>query len=149
VLSRLHAVAEAELTGLAEKFDDERLRAGYAECLGMSAFFTGDLSDGAELLERALAGYRAVGDALLVFNALVLLAACTSSSTIRAARLSLRRQWRRPNDTKPVGHGDTRCGRSQFTVGDRAAPVRPQPSCARPSRCGWPTALCSRFSSKR
>ncbi|ADJ47533.1 ATPase [Amycolatopsis mediterranei S699] len=65
----------AELSGLAESFGDERLRAGYAECSGMSAFFAGDLSGGAELLERALAGYRAAGDALLVFDALVLLAA--------------------------------------------------------------------------
>jgi predicted ATPase/DNA-binding CsgD family transcriptional regulator len=65
----------AELAGLAEELDDERLRAGHAECTGMATFFAGDLSGGAELLERALAGYRVAGDALLVFNTLVLLAA--------------------------------------------------------------------------
>jgi predicted ATPase len=65
----------AELAGLAEEFEDERLRAGHAECTGMATFFAGDLSGGAELLERALAGYRVAGDALLVFDTLVLLAA--------------------------------------------------------------------------
>jgi predicted ATPase/DNA-binding CsgD family transcriptional regulator len=65
----------AELAGLAEEFDDEQLRAGHAECTGMAAFFAGDLPGGAELLEHALAGYRVAGDALLVFDTLVLLAA--------------------------------------------------------------------------
>jgi predicted ATPase/DNA-binding CsgD family transcriptional regulator len=65
----------AELAGLAEEFDDERLRAGHTECTGLAAFFAGDLSGGAELLEHALAGHRAADDALLVFDTLVLLAA--------------------------------------------------------------------------
>ncbi|RSM49044.1 LuxR family transcriptional regulator [Amycolatopsis balhimycina DSM 5908] len=70
-----HTELLAELAELAEEFDDERLRAGRAECAGMAAFFTGDLRGGAELLERALAGYRLAGDALLVFDTLILLAA--------------------------------------------------------------------------
>ncbi|MGW3962637.1 ATP-binding protein [Amycolatopsis sp. NPDC005003] len=70
-----HAELLAELGELAVEFDDERLRAGHAECAGMATFFTGDLTGGAELLERALAGYRAAGDALLVFDTLILLAA--------------------------------------------------------------------------
>jgi predicted ATPase/DNA-binding CsgD family transcriptional regulator len=65
----------AELADLAEELDDDRLRAGHAECAGMATFFAGDLPGGAELLERALAGYRVAGDALLVFDTLVLLAA--------------------------------------------------------------------------
>ena len=63
------------LAELAEYLDDERLRAGHAECTGMATFFAGDLPGGAELLERALAGYRVAGDALPVFNTLILLAA--------------------------------------------------------------------------
>lgn len=70
-----HAELLAELAGLAEEFDDERLRAGHAECAGMATFFSGDLAGGAGLLERALAGYRTAGDALLVFDTLILLAA--------------------------------------------------------------------------
>jgi DNA-binding CsgD family transcriptional regulator len=65
----------AELANLAEELDDERLRAGHAECTGMATFFAGDLPGGAALLERALAGYRVAGDALLVFDTLILLAA--------------------------------------------------------------------------
>jgi DNA-binding CsgD family transcriptional regulator len=70
-----HAELLAELAELAEELDDERLRAGHAECAGMATFFAGDLTGGAELLERALAGYRTAGDALLVFDTLILLAA--------------------------------------------------------------------------
>ncbi|ADJ45112.1 LuxR family transcriptional regulator fused with ATPase domain [Amycolatopsis mediterranei S699] len=70
-----HAQLLAELDELAEELGDERLRAGHAECAGMATFFTGDLSGGAELLERALAGYRTAGDPLLVFDTLILLAA--------------------------------------------------------------------------
>jgi len=70
-----HAELLAELAGLAEELADERLRAGHAECAGMATFFAGDLAGGAELLERALAGYRTAGDALLVFDTLILLAA--------------------------------------------------------------------------
>jgi predicted ATPase/DNA-binding CsgD family transcriptional regulator len=65
----------AELAELAEEFDDERLRAGHMECAGMATFFAGDLTGGADMLERALTGYRATGDALLVFDTLILLAA--------------------------------------------------------------------------
>jgi predicted ATPase/DNA-binding CsgD family transcriptional regulator len=64
-----------ELAGLAEELDDGRLRAGHAECVGMATFFAGDLPAGAELLEHALTGYRVTGDALLVFDTLILLAA--------------------------------------------------------------------------
>jgi hypothetical protein len=55
----------AELAGLAEDLNDERLRAGHAECTGMATFLAGNLSGGAKLLERALAGYRVAGDALI------------------------------------------------------------------------------------
>jgi len=64
-----------ELAELAEELDDTRLRAGHAECTGMATFFAGDLPGGAELLEHALAGYRVAGDAQLVFDTLILLAA--------------------------------------------------------------------------
>ncbi|MEV6830025.1 LuxR C-terminal-related transcriptional regulator [Amycolatopsis sp. NPDC051102] len=70
-----HAELLAELGELAGELADDRLRAGHAECAGMATFFTGDLTGGAELLERALAGYRTAGDALLVFDTLILLAA--------------------------------------------------------------------------
>ncbi|MEV7096652.1 LuxR C-terminal-related transcriptional regulator [Amycolatopsis sp. NPDC051045] len=70
-----HANLLTELAELADEFDDERLRAGHAECAGMATFFAGDLAGGAELLERALAGYRTAGDPLLVFDTLILLAA--------------------------------------------------------------------------
>jgi predicted ATPase/DNA-binding CsgD family transcriptional regulator len=65
----------AELADLAEELDDDRLRSGHAECTGMATFFAGDLPGGATLLEHALAGYRAAGDPLLVFDTLILLAA--------------------------------------------------------------------------
>jgi DNA-binding CsgD family transcriptional regulator len=65
----------AELAELAEELDDDRLRAGHMECAGLATFFAGDPPGGAELLERALAGYRTAGDALLVFDTLILLAA--------------------------------------------------------------------------
>ncbi|MEV4052534.1 LuxR C-terminal-related transcriptional regulator [Amycolatopsis sp. NPDC049688] len=70
-----HAELLAELAELAEELADDRLRAGHAECAGMATFFAGDLTGGAALLERALAGYRTAGDALLVFDTLILLAA--------------------------------------------------------------------------
>jgi predicted ATPase/DNA-binding CsgD family transcriptional regulator len=70
-----HTELLSELGELAEELDDERLRAGHAECSGMATFFAGDLPGGAEQLERALAGYRVAGDALLVFDTLILLAA--------------------------------------------------------------------------
>jgi len=70
-----HAELLTELGELAEELGDERLLAGHAECSGMATFFAGDLPGGAELLERALAGYRTAGDALLVFDTLILLAA--------------------------------------------------------------------------
>jgi predicted ATPase/DNA-binding CsgD family transcriptional regulator len=70
-----HAELLAELGELAVELADDRLRAGHAECAGMATFFAGDLTGGAELLERALAGYRTAGDALLVFDTLILLAA--------------------------------------------------------------------------
>jgi DNA-binding CsgD family transcriptional regulator len=64
----------AEHRTLAEEFDDEQLRAENAECSGIAAYFAGDLSGGAELLERALAGYHVAGDAVLVCSTLTQLA---------------------------------------------------------------------------
>jgi DNA-binding CsgD family transcriptional regulator len=64
----------AEHRALAEEFDDEQLRASDAECSGIAAYFAGDLTGGAELLERALAGYHLAGDAVLVSSALIHLA---------------------------------------------------------------------------
>jgi DNA-binding CsgD family transcriptional regulator len=65
----------AELAELAEELDDERLRAGHAECVGVATYRAGDLVGGAESLERALAGFRVAGDAHLVFDTLILLGA--------------------------------------------------------------------------
>jgi predicted ATPase/DNA-binding CsgD family transcriptional regulator len=64
-----------ELAALAEELDDQQLRAGHTDSMGMATFFAGDLPAAAALLERALAGYRAAGDTQMVFNTLVLLAA--------------------------------------------------------------------------
>ncbi|MET8758918.1 LuxR C-terminal-related transcriptional regulator [Lentzea sp. NPDC004782] len=64
----------AELAVLAEELDDERLRAGHAECSGMARNLDGDLTGGADLLERALAGFRWTGDEHHVFDTLILLA---------------------------------------------------------------------------
>lgn len=64
----------AELAALADELDDERLRAGHAECAGMARNLAGDLTGGADLLERALAGFRATGDEHQVFDTLILLA---------------------------------------------------------------------------
>ncbi|MFL6123113.1 ATP-binding protein [Actinophytocola sp.] len=66
---------QPELARLAEELDDQRLRAGHADSMGMATFFTGDLPSAAELLERAVAGYRAAGDTLMAFSTFVLLAA--------------------------------------------------------------------------
>ncbi|MEU6645650.1 LuxR C-terminal-related transcriptional regulator [Saccharomonospora sp. NPDC046836] len=65
----------AELQEIADHLDDDELRAGYAECCGTAAFHSGDLRAGAMYLEQALTGYRATGDALLVFDTLIVLAA--------------------------------------------------------------------------
>lgn len=64
----------AELAALAEELDDEWLRAGHAECSGMARNLAGDLIGGADLMERALAGFRATGDERQVFDTLILLA---------------------------------------------------------------------------
>jgi predicted ATPase/DNA-binding CsgD family transcriptional regulator len=64
-----------ELADLAEELDDDQLRAGHTDSMGMATFFAGDLPSAATLLERAVTGYRAAGDAQMVFSTLVLLAA--------------------------------------------------------------------------
>jgi DNA-binding CsgD family transcriptional regulator len=64
----------AELAELADVLDDEQLRAGHLECLGLATFYHGDMPGGTELLEQALTGYRAVGDARNLFGTLIVLA---------------------------------------------------------------------------
>ncbi len=66
-----------ECEELAERFDDDRLRARIAEVSGQAAIYQGDLVGAVALLERGLAGFRAVGDRLGEFDTLVLLAAAT------------------------------------------------------------------------
>ncbi|WP_236796907.1 LuxR C-terminal-related transcriptional regulator [Amycolatopsis sp. GM8] len=66
-----------ELRILAERFDDETLEAGYAQCTGMSRFLDGDLVGGRARLEKALSDYRRLGHERQVFNTLILLSALT------------------------------------------------------------------------
>ncbi|GAB2959089.1 LuxR C-terminal-related transcriptional regulator [Amycolatopsis acidiphila] len=75
-----HVVAHEmlmELRALAERFEDELLRAGYAQCSGLARFFEGDLVGGRARLERALEGYRRLGQQRQVFATLILLSAVT------------------------------------------------------------------------
>lgn len=72
-LSRLLTECEE----LAERYDDHRLRARIAEVSGHAAIYQGDLAGAVDRLEPALAGYRAVGDALGEFDILILLSAAT------------------------------------------------------------------------
>ncbi|NKQ58692.1 ATPase [Amycolatopsis sp. K13G38] len=66
-----------ELAVLAERFDDDLLRAGHAQVSGLVRFYSGDALGGREAMERALRGYRAAGDEFQVFNTLVLLSSVT------------------------------------------------------------------------
>ncbi|TDX02639.1 LuxR C-terminal-related transcriptional regulator [Kribbella sp. VKM Ac-2566] len=66
-----------ECEELAERYDDDRLRARIAEVSGHAAIYQGDLAGAIDRLGPALAGYRAVGDALGEFDVLILLSAAT------------------------------------------------------------------------
>ena len=65
----------ADASELAERFDDDLLRARIKECSGHALMYQGDLPAAVALLEQALAAYRAAGDPLGEFDTLVLLAA--------------------------------------------------------------------------
>ncbi|TCO51886.1 putative ATPase [Kribbella antiqua] len=67
----------AECEELAERYDDDRLRARIAEVSGHALIYQGDLAGAIGLLERGLAGFRAVGDPLGEFDMLILLSAAT------------------------------------------------------------------------
>ncbi|TCC05407.1 ATP-binding protein [Kribbella soli] len=67
----------AECAELAERYDDDPLRARIAEVAGHALLYQGDLPGAITLLEEGLAGYRAVGDKLGEFDSLILLAATT------------------------------------------------------------------------
>jgi predicted ATPase/DNA-binding CsgD family transcriptional regulator len=66
-----------ELYQLAEEFDDDVLRAGFAQCSGLALFVAGDLAGARTRLEQALAIYRNAGILLQVSNTLTLLSAVT------------------------------------------------------------------------
>ncbi|MGW7679968.1 ATP-binding protein [Kribbella sp. NPDC054772] len=65
----------AECEELAERYDDDLLRAEIAEVTGHALLHDGDLAASSAKLEQALAGYRAAGHDLGEFDALILLAA--------------------------------------------------------------------------
>jgi predicted ATPase/DNA-binding CsgD family transcriptional regulator len=65
--------AQQLLAELADDLDDEQLRVRHLGCLGWLTFYTGDMPGGAELLEQALTGRRAAGDARHLFDTLILL----------------------------------------------------------------------------
>jgi predicted ATPase/DNA-binding CsgD family transcriptional regulator len=67
----------AECEELAERYDDNRLRARIAEVSGHAMIYQGDLPAAVGVLERGLAGFRAVGDELGQFDVLILLSAAT------------------------------------------------------------------------
>ena len=64
-----------ECSALAERFDDDLLRARIKECRGHATLYRGDLPAAVDLLEEARAGFRAVGDPLGEFDTLILLSA--------------------------------------------------------------------------
>ena len=66
-----------ECSALAERFDDDLLRARIKECRGHATLYLGDLPAAVDLLEEARAGFRAVGDPLGEFDTLILLSAAT------------------------------------------------------------------------
>ena len=67
----------AECAELAERYDDDRLRARIAEVSGHALIYQGELTAAVVELERGLATYRAVGDLLGEFDTLLLLSAAT------------------------------------------------------------------------
>ncbi|TCO35139.1 putative ATPase [Kribbella steppae] len=67
----------AECAELAERYDDEQLRARIAEVEGQALIYQGDLTGAVARLERGLAGYRTVQDRLGEFDSLILLSAAT------------------------------------------------------------------------
>ncbi|GAA1117372.1 LuxR family transcriptional regulator [Kribbella jejuensis] len=67
----------AECKELAERYDDDRLRARIAEVSGHALIYQGELAAAVGILERGLAGFRAVGDELGQFDVLILLSAAT------------------------------------------------------------------------
>jgi DNA-binding CsgD family transcriptional regulator len=67
----------AECEELAERYDDDRLRARIAEVAGHALIYQGDLTAAIGRLEEGLAGFRAVGDQLGEFDVLILLSAAT------------------------------------------------------------------------
>ncbi|MEU4389191.1 LuxR C-terminal-related transcriptional regulator [Kribbella sp. NPDC023855] len=67
----------AECETLAERFDDDLLRARIAEVSGHALNYAGELPAAVARLEEALAGFRAVHDQLGEFDSLILLSAAT------------------------------------------------------------------------
>jgi predicted ATPase/DNA-binding CsgD family transcriptional regulator len=65
----------AECSELAERFDDDLLRARIKECRGHAALYEGDLRGAIPLLDDARRCFHAVGDQLGEFDSLILLAA--------------------------------------------------------------------------
>jgi DNA-binding CsgD family transcriptional regulator len=66
-----------ECEELAERYDDDRLRARISEVSGHALIYQGDLANAITRLEQGLAAYRAVGDKLGEFDILILLSAAT------------------------------------------------------------------------
>jgi predicted ATPase/DNA-binding CsgD family transcriptional regulator len=67
----------AECSELAERFDDDLLRARIKECRGHATVYEGDLTGAIALLEDGRDCFRQVGDALGEFDTLILLSAAT------------------------------------------------------------------------
>jgi DNA-binding NarL/FixJ family response regulator len=67
----------AECTELADRFDDDLLRARIDECRGHATIYQGDLPAAVTMLEGSLAEFRALGDKLGEFDTLILLSAAT------------------------------------------------------------------------
>jgi predicted ATPase/DNA-binding CsgD family transcriptional regulator len=67
----------AECAELAERYDDDLLRARIAEVSGHALIYRDDLTGAVAELERGLAGYRAAEDLLGEFDTLLLLSAAT------------------------------------------------------------------------
>jgi DNA-binding CsgD family transcriptional regulator len=66
-----------ECSSLAERLDDDPLRAHHAETAGLAALHRGEVVEACTLLERAVAGHRAIDDRLGLADSLILLAAGT------------------------------------------------------------------------
>jgi DNA-binding CsgD family transcriptional regulator len=71
---RTHAML-AECADLAERFDDDLLRARIDECRGHASMYQGDLTGACVFLENGLRRFRKVDDPLGEFDTLVLLSA--------------------------------------------------------------------------